>query len=183
MRLTACVGLVAVCLIVPGVSRAGARAVPAGVRSYQQGEEGGGHERQEERRENRVDSRDAKRQLDSARKILNRIRPDRDEGISRDSLDQVKAQFADLYKDFDEANGRTDREANGRTDRERRDWQGDYDRIQRMLDGFSVPERGEGATGTSGHRYEDHERRDDLAQFRDRLDAFYNAAAGHEYHR
>ncbi len=175
MRTLACVGLVAVCLTVPGVSWAGTRAVPAGVNRYQEGEEGGGHERQQERRENRVDRKDAKRELDSARKILNRMRPDRDQGISRDSLDQVKAQFADLYKDFNEANGRSDRE--------RRDWQADYHRIQRMLDGFNVRERGEGAIGTSGHREEAREHGGDLAQFRDRLEAFYNAAAGHQWRR
>ncbi len=176
MRSIACVGVVAVCLIAPGLSRAEARPVPATVQGYQQG---GDHERQEERRENRVDRKEAKKQLDSARAIINRIRPERAEGISRDSLDQVKARFADLYNDFNETNGR-------RTDRERRDWQTDYDQIQQMLDNVSVPERGEGAIGTSGHRYEEREergRQDDLARFRERLDAFYNAAAGHQWHR
>ncbi len=173
MRLIACAGVVALCLIVPGVSRAEARAVPASVQAYQ---EGGSHERQEERRENRVDRKEAKRQLDSARAIINRIQPDRDRGISRDSLEQVKARFADLYNDFNHANGRP-------TENERRDWQADYDRIQRMLDDLSVPERGEGAIGTSGHRYEERGRADELARFRERLDAFYNAAAGHEWHR
>ncbi len=172
MRSIACTGALAVCLIVPALSRAEARALPAGVQGYQQG---GEHERQEERRENRVDSRDAKKQLDSARAILNRIRPDREQ-ISRDSLQQVKARFSDLYKDFNEANGRTN-------ERERRDWQADYDQIQRLLDNLNVPERGEGAIGTSGRRYEERGRRDDLAQFRDRLDAFYNAAAGHAWRR
>ncbi len=173
MRSIAGVGLVAVCLIVPGLSRAEARVVSAGVQAYQ---EGGSHERQEERRENRVDRKEAKRQLDSARAIINRIRPDRDEGISRDSLEQVKARFADLYNDFTQVNDR-------RTERERRDWQADYDGIQRMLDDLSVPERGEGAVGTSGHRYEERGRQNELARFRDRLEAFYNAAAGHEYRR
>ncbi len=173
MRSIACVGVVAVCLIVPGLSPAEARGVPAGVRGYQQG---GEHERQEERRENRVDRKEAKRQLDSARAIINRIRPERAEGISRDSLEQLKARFADLDSDFNHANGRP-------TEGERRDWQADYDRIQRMLDDLSVPERGEGAVGTSGHRYEERGRRDDLARFRDSLDAFYNAAAGHQWHR
>ncbi len=173
MRSIACVGFVAACLIAPGLSRAEARAVPAGVQGYQQG---GEHERQEERRENRVDSREAKRQLDSARTIINRIEPRRAEGISRDSLERVKAQFADLYNDFNEANGR-------RTEREQRDWRADYDRIERMLDDLGVPERGEGAIGTSGHGYEERERGNDLTRFRDRLEAFYNAAAGHQWRR
>ncbi len=176
MRSIACVGLVAAWLLVPGLSRAEAHAVPAGVQGYQEGDS---HERQEERRENRVDRKEAKRQLDSARAIINRTEPDRDEGISRDSLEQVKARFADLYDDFTEVNGR-------RAERERRDWQADYDRIQRMLDNLNVPERGEGAIGTSGHREEEereHGRTDDLARFRDRLDAFYTAATGHRWER
>ncbi len=176
MRSMAFAGLVAACLIVPGVSRAEARAVPAGVQGYQQG---GEHERQEERRENRVDSKEAKRQLKSARAILNRIEPERVEGISRDSLEQVKARFADLYNDFNHANGQ-------RNERERRDWQADYDQIERMLDNLTAPERGEGSVGTSGHRYEEREERagrDDLARFRDRLEAFYTAAAGHQWRR
>ncbi len=173
MRSIAGVGLVAVCLFAPGLSWAEARAVLPGVQGYQQG---GGHERQEERRENRVDLKEAKRQLNSARKIINRIQPDRTEGMSRDSLEQVKARFADLYKDFNQDESRS-------TQREQRDWQADYDQIQRLLDNLNVPERGEGAMGTSGRRYEERGRRDDLAQFRDRLDAFYNAAAGHQWRR
>lgn len=173
MRSIACIGVVAVSLMVPGLSRAEARAVPAGVQGYQQG---GSHERQEERRENRVDSKEAKRQLDSARAIVNRMRPTREAGISRDSLEQVKARFADLYNDFNQGNSR-------RSERERRDWQADYQQIQRMLDDLGVPERGEGATGTSGHRYEEREHGNDLARFRARLDAFYTAAAGHEWRR
>ncbi len=173
MRSITYVAVAVACLIAPGLSRAEARTVPAGVQAYQQG---GEHERQEERRENRVDWKEAKRQLNSARAIINRIQVRRAEGISRDSLEQVKAQFADLYNDFNQVNGR-------RTERERRDWQADYDRIQRMLDGLNVPERGEGAIGTSGHRYEERGRVNDLARFRDRLDAFYNAAAGHEWRR
>ncbi len=175
MRSIACVGLAAVCLLVPGVSRTEARALPAGVQVYQ---EGGSHERQEERRENRVDWKEAKKQLDSARSIINRIQPRRAEGMAGDSVEQLKAKFADLYNDFNHAKGR-------RTDREQRDWQADYDGLQRMLDDLNVPGRGEGAIGTSGHREEEHERgrHDDLARFRDRLDAFYNAATGHERRR
>ncbi len=108
MRSIACVGLAAVCLLVPGVSRTEARAVPPGVQTYQ---EGGGHERQEERRENRVDWKEAKKQLDSARAIINRIQRRRAEGMSGDSLEQVKARFDDLYNDFNHAKGRrADRE-------------------------------------------------------------------------
>ncbi len=171
MRSIASVGLVAVCLIVLGVARTEVRAMPAGALAYQQG---GGHERQEERRENRVDWKEAKRQLDLARGIINRMQPRRAEGISPDSFQQVKARFNDLYNDFNQPNGRSERE--------RRDWQADYNQIQRLLDDLNVPERGE-ATGTSGHRYEEHRRQNDLARFRDRLDAFYKAAAGHEWQR
>ncbi len=173
MRSITYVAVAVACLIVPGLSRAEARTVPAGVQAYQQG---GEHERQEERRENRVDSKEAKRQLNQARASLNRIRPDRDEGISRDSLEQMKARFNDLYRDFNQDKDR-------RTERERRDWQGDYNQIQRMLDDLNVPERGEGAIGTSGHRYEERGRQDDLARFRGHLSAFYNAAVGHEWRR
>jgi hypothetical protein len=173
MRSITYVAVAVACLIVPGLSRVEARTVPAAVQAYRQG---GEHERQEERRENRVDRKEAKRQLNSARAIINRIRPDRDEGIPRDSLEQVKARFNDLYKDFNENNGR-------RAERERRDWQADYSQIQQLIDNLNVRDRGEGAIGTTGRRDEERGRRDDLAQLREHLDAFYNAAAGHEWRR
>jgi hypothetical protein len=153
-------------------------------------------EDKEFKKQDRYDVREAKKQLDSARAILNRLAGQREAGVSREDLSQLKNQFTDLYNDYNKTGGKAVNHSgtgvgNGTT-RSRGDWQEDYANLQRRLDdlgvahGAIVGER-EGTAGTSGydeHRAATDRDRDrepsasDLQKFRLRLESFYAAASG-----
>ncbi len=148
------------------------------------------HEQKMDAKADRRDGKTAKRELDAAAGILDQISEQRLAGVSRDRLSQIKTSFRDLYNDYDATGGRAaNREGRGMNQgtSPRGDWQSDYANLRQQLDDLGVrSEAGRSedsgrATGTSG---DDRDRRlregadlNQLAKFRARLDAFYQAAS------
>jgi hypothetical protein len=161
---------------------------------------GQNHERREDKaykQQDRFDRKEARKQLDAARTILNRIAGQRESGVAREDVSQLKSQFTDLYNDYNRTGGKAVNHSGtgvgSGTTPSRGDWQGDYANLERRLDDLGVAHgqlqsEPSGTAGTSGEHNgretmtdRDRDREpslNDLAKFRLRLESFYAAASG-----